>query len=128
MDKFIPDDDDDLAPSDPLMLDEDGLYITVSQMRFWLNSKIGRKLFKEASPKFFSYYNSCRTYNLISDMIKEDPECAYLYWDSKLNVPAFSFPVSGIVSQRFNELGLLKGEDEDEDEDEKVDPYNLFGE
>tara|TARA_R110000744_G_scaffold58009_1_gene121271 strand:+ start:120 stop:437 length:318 start_codon:yes stop_codon:yes gene_type:complete len=95
-------------PSDPLLIDEDGLYITLSQMQFWLNDRGNRKLFREANAKFFKFYDACRAYNMISDMIVEDVDCAYLYWDEKRGVPAFSFPVKGSVTEAFIELGLLE--------------------
>jgi len=100
--------DSGISSSDPLLIDDDGLYITIGQMQFWLNNKKNVKLFKSGSPKFFKYYNSCRTYNMISDMIEDDPECAILYWDSDLGVPAFSFPMKGAVAQAFSNLGLIE--------------------
>lgn len=100
--------DDDPLDDDPLIFDDDGLYITKSQMKFWLNNKKNRKLLKKGSSRFLKYYSSCRTYNLVSDMLEDDPECAFLYWDEKKGVPAFSFPVNGIVAQTFIDLGLLE--------------------
>ena len=98
-------------PEDPLLVDEDGLYITIGQMQFWLNDRNNRKLFREGSTEFFKFYDACRAYNMISDMIVEDPDCAYLYWDQKRGVPAFSFPVKGSVTQAFIDLGLIEGAD-----------------
>ena len=41
--------DDELGPNEPLVVDRDGLYITVAQMRFWLDSRRGRRLFTISS-------------------------------------------------------------------------------
>jgi len=102
----------DSLPDDPLLIDDDGLYITIGQMQYWLNRKGGKKQFKSGSSEFFKYYNSCRTYNLISELMVDDPECAFMYWDNKREAPAFSFPVSGTVAETFFELGLLDEGDE----------------
>tara|TARA_Y100001951_G_C11168139_1_gene198699 strand:- start:139 stop:480 length:342 start_codon:yes stop_codon:yes gene_type:complete len=105
--------DEDPTPNDPLIIDDDGLYITLGQMQYWLNRRDGKKLFKAHSKKFFKYYNSCRTYNLISELMDDDPGCAYMYWDPKREAPAFSFPIEGKVADCFTRLGLL-GECDDE--------------
>jgi len=105
---------EELEPDEPLMVDEDGLYITVSQMRFWLNSKRGRRLFRSGSSQFLKYYHSCRTYNLISDMLEEDPKCAKLFWDTRKGAPGFTFPIKGKVADRFYELGLVEEIEGDE--------------
>ena len=110
MEKFYP---EDLDPKDPLLVDDEGLYITLAQMQFWLNRRQGTKLFRTGSHKFLKYYNSCRTYNLISDMLEEDPECASLYWDDKLGVPVYMFPASGTVASKFSDLGLIDPEIEE---------------
>jgi len=94
-------------PEDPLLVDDDGLYITIGQMQFWLNRRGGKKLFKVGSSEFFRYYNSCRTYNLISELMVDDPKCAFMYWDEVRGAPAFSFPTTGTVAQFFVELGLI---------------------
>ena len=103
MDKKEPD------PDDPLIIDDDGLYMTLGQMQYWLNRKGAKEEFLRSSKKFLRYYNSCRTYNLISELMDIDPDCAYMYWDEKRGVPAFSFPVNGIVTDSFRELGLIGG-------------------
>jgi len=100
--------DDDPLDDDPIMFDDEGLYITKSQMKFWMNDKRNRSLFKKGSKRFLKYYSSCRTYNLVSDMLDEDPNCAFLYWDPKTGAPAFSFPVNGIVAKTFIDLGILE--------------------
>ena len=99
--------DADENPDERVIIDDDGLYITLNQMQYWFNRENGKKLFKTASEEFFKYYNSCRTYNLISEMMVEDSTCAFMYWDNKREAPAFSFPVRGKVTECFMALGLL---------------------
>ena len=100
--------------SDPLLIDEDGLYITAGQMKFWLTRKGGKDFCKRGTSDFFRYYDSCRTYNLVSDLMREEPNCAFLYWDAEREAPAFSFPSSGTVAYEFTKLGLLDKTREDE--------------
>ena len=102
---------DDLEPNEPFVIDPHGLYITVAQMRFWLNSKRGRRLFRTGDSQFLRYFHSCRTYNLISDMLDEEPNCAKLYWDVDKGAPGFTFPANGEVAARFYELGLVEGDE-----------------
>ena len=52
------------------------------------------------------YFSTCRTYNLISDLMEEDTEAATMYWDEKLQTPVFSFPVQGKVIRKFAEMGI----------------------
>ena len=57
-------------------MDEDGLYITSAQMQFFLNRRDGPNKLSKGDSEFFSYYNNCRTYNLIYDIktVVEDEE------------------------------------------------------
>ena len=102
---------DDYEPDERIIIDDDGLFITLGQMQYWFNRKNGKSLFKSASKEFFKYYHSCKTYNLISEMMKADPSCAYMYWDEDKEAPAFSFPRKGKVTECFHQLGLLKDDE-----------------
>jgi len=112
MNKQWSEDDGGPLPEDPLLIDDDGLYITIGQMQYWLNRRGGKRLFKSGSSEFFKYYHSCRTYNLLSELMDDDPECAFMYWDDKREAPAFSFPIDGIVADTFTELGLINEDNE----------------
>ena len=94
--------------STPVLVDGSGLYMTVAQMRYWLTKENGKKLFSTGSNIFNDYYNSCRAYNLISDLLDEDPSCAYLYWDSTKGCPVFSFSKTGLVSKALIRFGLMQ--------------------
>jgi hypothetical protein len=107
---------------EPVLLDkESGLYITVAQLEFFLNSREGLKQFKTGDPIFLGYYRNCCLYNLIYDMMEEDPGSADMYWDSAKEEVAFSFPVQGRVSKALSEIEYM-----DDDEEEGEDPWNLF--
>jgi len=92
---------------DPIYYDDSGCYITAPQLRFFLNRPGGRSKFINGMDEFIEYFHTCRTYNLISDLLEEDPECACMYWDSKLKSPVFSFSVKGKVAQKFAEAGII---------------------
>jgi hypothetical protein len=103
------------------MTDERGLYITVAQMQFFLNRRGGQKKFDNGDAEFVSYYNNCLAYNVIYDMQEKDPNCAIMYWDSKLNSLAYSFPLSGTVAKTLTKLDIGPqknnlGEEEDDDD------------
>ena len=105
------------------MTDEEGLYITVGQMNFFCNRRNGVKKFEKATPEFMSYYNNCRLYNLIYDMMEKDPKCAKIYWDTELESLAISFPIKGKVAKALSRVQSIFDE---EDEEDDSDNFNLF--
>ena len=108
---------------EPLMVDEYGLYITIAQMEFFLNRKHGEELVNQGSPEFMKYYKNCCLYNLVYDMMEEDPECGKMYWDHSTESVAMSFAMDGKVAKALASVAIHFAEvDEDEDEDE----FGLF--
>ena len=106
---------------EPLLIDENGLYITAAQMQFFLNRQNGKEKFRTGDQEFMHYYKNCCLYNLIYDMMEEDPECGKMYWDHKKNSVALSFPMKGEVSKALAQVSL-----EMEEEDEDDDPFGIF--
>ena len=100
---------------DPIYYDESGCYITAPQLRFFINRDGGRSKFINGSTEFREYFRSCKTYNLISDMMDEDATCGKMYWDEDFNTVVFSFPVGGVVAKKFMEKGLLSSDDSPDD-------------
>jgi len=98
--------------NEPIYFDEKGGYITESQLRFFINRIAGRHQFMSGGKEFAEYFVTCRTYNIISDLMRKDPDCASMYWDEKREMPAFSFPVGGKVIKKFNEMGIVTVKDE----------------
>ena len=111
----------DSSYREPLMVDDDGLYITVAQMGFFFNRKNGKKKFDAAHSDFLSYYNHCRLYNLIYDMMEEDPDCAKLYWDHEKGTIALSFPMKGKIANAISDVGEIF-----ETEDDNGNNLDLF--
>jgi len=109
---------------EPLNEEPDGTYITCGQMQFYLNRKDGEELFSSGSEDFIEYYNLCRMYNMITDIMKVDESAAIMYWDDKKEVVSLGFPTDGKVALALGsvrqsttedtDLGFL-GEDEDDD-------------
>jgi len=108
---------------EPLLIGEDGLYITAAQMQFFLNRKKGEKAFKEGSPEFLHYYKNCCLYNLVYDMMEDDPECGKMYWDEKTHSVALAFPMKGKVALQLATVASFFNEDEDEEDE---DPFGIF--
>jgi len=109
---------------EPLFMDEDGLYITAAQMQFYLNRKDGAKKLGRGDAEFFSFYNNCRLYNLIYDMMDEEPGCAKMYWDEDSGAVALAFPFKGKIAKILSSIKSMS--DEDEEEDEEEDLFGLF--
>jgi hypothetical protein len=108
---------------EPLMEDELGLYITIAQMDFFLNRKHGDKMVNQGAPEFMKYYQNCCLYNLVFDMMEEDPECGKMYWDQETESVAMAFPMDGKVAKALANVAIHFAEDDDEaDEDE----FGLF--
>lgn len=98
---------------EPLALDDLGLYITAAQMQFYLNTKEGRKHFRKGDSDFFSYFDTCRVYNLVYDMMENNPECAKMYWDETTESVALAFPATGKVAQALANVGSSLGDEFD---------------
>jgi len=106
---------------EPIYYDKSGCYITVPQLRFFVNQEGGRSQFINGSPEFIHYFHSCKTYNLVSDLMEKDSTCAEMYWDEKFGTVVFAFPIQGLVARKFAQVGLLssdnfykKGESEED--------------
>ena len=101
---------------EPLALDDLGLYITAAQMQFYLNSKENREHFKEGDSNFFSYFDTCRIYNLVYDMMEKVPDCAKMYWDEKTETVGLAFSATGNVAKAIARIGSSLSEDFDSDD------------
>ena len=109
------------------MMDDHGLYITVAQMHFFLNRPKGKAKFKTADDEFLSYYKNCCLYNLVYDMMEDNPKCAKVFWDSDAECVSLSFPVRGHVAMALAQVShIFKAEKEEYDDDEDEDIYGIF--
>ena len=94
-------------------------------MQFFLNREDGIEKFKTGHEDFLEYYNICRIYNKVSNIMDDEPEAAIMYWDDKKEVVSMGFPTDGSVSKALSGISphsIMSEEDEDEDEDE----FGLF--
>jgi len=105
------------------LVDSNGLYITEAQMLLWINQGGGEESYTAGDPDFLDYYKNCCMYNLIYDMMEEDEACASMYWDSKREEVALSFPAHGKVSKQLSEITFAYDVD---DMDEEEDPFDIF--
>jgi len=98
---------------EPIYVDKSGCYVTAAQLRFFLNRDGGRQSFISGSQEFKDYFEGCKVYNLVSDMMLRDPRCASMYWDEKMGSPVFTFPVNGEVARKFVRVGILSSRGEE---------------
>jgi len=108
---------------EPLRVEPDGTYITTSQMRFFLCGKNGPQLYKERSDIFTEYYDICRVYNLVSEIMKECPDAAIMYWDEDIEAVSMAFPAHGKVAKALARIKPHYVENEDEEDN---DPWGLL--
>jgi hypothetical protein len=102
---------------EPLNKEPDGTYITVGQMQFWLNRSEGSEKFKVADAEFLDYYDKCRVYNLISDLMEENEEAAIMYWDPENESLAIGYPERGDVADALLTLIHANRSNDDDGED-----------
>lgn len=102
---------------EPLMMEDSGLYITIAQMQFFLNRRDGEKKFKDGHPDFMSYHKNCCLYNLVYDMMDDNPICAKMYWDPDSDSVSLSFPVKGNVALALAEVAASIDPEDDDDDD-----------
>jgi len=77
--------------------------------------------------EFLSYYKNCCLYNLVYDMMEENPSCAKMYWDSDAECISLSFPVGGNVAKALSHVGhIFQMEEDDEYDDDDEDIYGIF--
>lgn len=103
---------------EPLNEEPDGTYITCGQMQFYLNREHGQKSFSSCDEEFMEYYNLCRVYNTISDIMKTDPDAAIMYWDDRKEIVSMGFPTNGAVAKALAKTKTSAMYESDEDEDE----------
>ena len=97
--------------SSPFMIEPDGTYITIAQMKFFLNSTKGEEAWHERKESFVKYHNMCRVYNLVSEVLEVDPTAATLYWDSSKESISMAFPVNGCIAKAIRGMRILKETD-----------------
>lgn len=105
-------------------MEDSGLYITIAQMQFFLNREGGEKKFQSNHPDFKNYHKNCCLYNLVYDMMEQDPDCAKMCWDSDNGSISLSFPVNGHVAEALSEISYIDFGDEDDTDDEDI--FGIF--
>ena len=86
---------------EPLGEDLNGLYITAAQMQFFLNRRGADKKFLVGHPEFFEYFYKCAIYNIIWDLVDDDPTSASFFWDEESESIGVKFPPNGVVMQEL---------------------------
>mgnify|MGYP003679995217 FL=1 len=105
------------AFNEPLQGEPDGSYITFGQMQFFLLREEGKELFQTGSEEFWDYYNMCRVYNLVSEIMEYDPKAAMLYWNSKQGTVSMGYPAKGEVAEAISHMEpAIPGHDEELDD------------
>ena len=111
--------------SQPLNIEPDGTYITVGQMQFYLNRPQGERRFKSGHKDFFKYYNLCRVYNLISEIMEYDEKAAIIYWNPAQESVSIGFPASGKVAQALSAVDMAGLDEQEEGEDYDEDSWSI---
>ena len=96
-------------------MSSDGTYVTIEQVRFYVNRPDGRSSIKRGDDDFLKYLQLCKVYNTISDMINNDPNCGYMYWEEDRGCLSFAFPDKGSVCSTLTEITRKWGWDPDEE-------------
>lgn len=92
------------AFNEPLQGEPDGSYITFGQMQFFLLREEGKELFQTGSEEFWDYYNMCRVYNLVSEIMDYDPQAAIMYWNSSRETISMGYPAKGEVAVAISHM------------------------
>ena len=78
--------------------DIDGSYITVPQVKFFLNRKHGKR----------KYLTVCKAYNLVSDLLEQYPHDGYFYWDDEKGCVSFAFAEGKTISTLLDHYGVIE--------------------
>ena len=82
----------------PVMLDDDGGYITKAQIRFFMNRRHGFEKIHELHDDFIAYTEYCKIYNYLWDCSKVDAR-VNMVWDDGSESIAFTFPKTGTIAE-----------------------------
>jgi len=85
----------------PLMVDDDGGYITKAQLKFFMNRRRGFDKIQSLDTDFLLYMGYCKTYNYLWDCSKNRLD-VLMYWDNIKNTIAFSFPKTGRIAETIS--------------------------
>ena len=88
--------------------DIDGSYITVPQVKFFLNRKHGKRKFLMCEEEFMRYLTVCKAYNLVSDLLEQYPKDGYFYWDDEKGCVSFAFVEGKTISMLLDHLGVTE--------------------
>ena len=88
--------------------DLDGAYITVPQVKFFLNREEGKKQFLLAQEEFIKYLKVCKVYNLVSDLLVQYPNDGFFYWDESKGCVSFAFVEGKTISMLLDHLGVTE--------------------
>jgi|TARA_R100001143_G_C3348727_1_gene128298 hypothetical protein len=88
--------------------DIDGSYITVPQVKFFLNRKHGKRKFLMCEEEFMRYLTVCKAYNLVSDLLEQYPHDGYFYWDDEKGCVSFAFAEGKTISTLLDHYGVIE--------------------
>ena len=88
--------------------DIDGSYITVSQIKFFLNRRQGKRQFLLGQEEFMGYLKICKTYNLVSDLLEQYPDDGFFYWDEDQGCVSFAFAEGKTIATLLDHYGVTE--------------------
>ena len=88
--------------------DLDGAYITVPQVKFFINREEGKRHFLQAHEYFIKYLKVCKVYNLVSDLLVQYPEDGFFYWDEEKGCVSFAFLEGKTIATLLDHLGVTE--------------------
>ena len=88
--------------------DLDGSYITVTQVRFFLNMPQGKQMFLLADDEFLKYLKICKAYNLVSDLLHQYPDDGFFYWDEKQGCVSFAYAEGNVIGTLLGKYGITE--------------------
>jgi hypothetical protein len=88
------------------LYDIDGSYITIPQIKFFLNRENGKRQFLLVGEEFLKYMKVCKAYNLVSDLLEVYPKDGFFYWDDDKGCVSFAFVEGGTISEVLQTCGI----------------------
>ena len=82
----------------PVIIDDDGGYITNAQIKFYMNRYKGYDKIQALHGDFVTYTEYCKIYNYLWDCSK-DSDKVIMFWDAENETIAFTFPKRGEIAE-----------------------------
>ena len=91
---------------EPAYLEENGLFTTEAQVRFFTNRPNGSTKLNAQCTEFQDYVTMCEIHNLVFDMSEKNNDEGFMYWDHTKGCIGYSIVKNGKIHTILDKAGI----------------------